>query len=129
VQRISFTATTDLGIRTLSGGQLTIQVEGPLAIEADAAPLLLIDSARSVRDVYAAVKEAPTGGAIVLHVMQNGLLYCALTIPDHALTSPNVSGVALGPLTENAKIGLDIISVANTVNTTPGRDLTVTIRL
>jgi hypothetical protein len=129
VARASFTATTDLGLRTFSGGQLTIQVEGPLAIQTDAAPLLLIDSAHSVRDVYAVVKDAPTGAPITLHVTQNGTLYCELTIPASAVISNSVDGFALGPLAEKAKIGLDITSVAQTVNTTPGRDLTVTIRL
>ena len=36
----SFTNTTDLGLRSLLGGQLTIQIEGPLAIQTNAAPRL-----------------------------------------------------------------------------------------
>jgi Putative phage tail protein len=40
----SFTNTTDLGLRTLLGGQLTIQVEGPLAIQTNAAPPLLVET-------------------------------------------------------------------------------------
>jgi hypothetical protein len=129
VARASFTATTDLGIRTLSGGQLTIQVEGPLAIQTNAAPLLLVDSAHSVRDVYAVVKDAPVGGPIILQITQNGNPYCQLTIPASVAISNSVDGFALGPLAEKATIGLDITSVAHTVNSTPGRDLTVTIRL
>lgn len=127
--RESFTATTELGIRTLSGGQLMIQVEGPLAIQTNAAPLLLMESAHSVRDVYAVVKNAPTGASIVLQVTQNGAPYCQLTIPASATISNVVDGFALGPLAEKAQVGLDILSVAQTADTTPGRDLTVTIRL
>ena len=56
----SFTDTTDLGLRTLSGGQLTIQVEGPLAIQTNAAPPLLVETSCSVRDVYAVVQDAPS---------------------------------------------------------------------
>ena len=40
----SFTDTTDLGLRSLLGGQLTIQVEGPLAIQTNAAPPLLVET-------------------------------------------------------------------------------------
>jgi hypothetical protein len=124
-----YTATTDAGIRTLSGGQLTIQIAGPLAIQTDAAPLLLMDTAHSVRDIYAVVKEAPTGTAITMQVTQNGTHYCQLTIPVNAVISNDVDGFALGPLAEKAQIGLDITAVTQTSGTSPGSDLTVTIRL
>ena len=129
VARESYTATTDSGIRTLSGGQLTIQIAGPLAIQTDAAPLLLMDTAHSVRDIYAVVKEAPTGTAISMQVTQNGTSYCPLTIPINAVISNDVGGFALGPLAEKAQIGLDITAVTQTSGTSPGSDLTVTIRL
>src|SRR5258708_13518511 len=82
VSRRSYGATVDLGLRTLSGGQLSIQVEGLLAIQVDAAPPLLVESAHSVRDVFAAVKDAPTGSPIVLRATQNGQPYSSLTIPS-----------------------------------------------
>ena len=129
VARESYTATTDAGIRTLSGGQLTIQIAGPLATQTDAAPLLLMDTAHSVRDIYAVVKEAPTGTAITMQVTQNGTHYCQLTIPVNAVISNDVDGFALGPLAEKAQIGLDITAVTQTSGTSPGSDLTVTIRL
>ena len=129
VARECFTATTDVGIRTLSGGQLTIQIEGPLAIQTDAAPLLLMDNAHSVRDVYAVVKQPPTGTAITMQVTQNGTPYCQLTIPVNTVISNDVDGFALGPLDEKAQIGLDITAVTATSGTSPGSDLTVTIRL
>jgi len=40
-----------------------------------------------------------------------------------------VDGYALGPLAEKAQIGLDITAVTETAGTSPGSDLTVTIRL
>ena len=129
VARKSFTATADLGLRTLSGGQLSIQVEGPLVIQTNAAPLLIVENAHSVRDVSAVVKEAPTGAPIQLRVTQNGQPYCRLTIAAGATSSTIVDGFALGALATNAQIGLDITAVAQTADTTPGRDLTVTIRL
>lgn len=140
VARKAFTATTDLGLRSLAGGQLTIQVEGMLAIQTNAAPLLLVDEARSVRDVYAVVLDPPTdkvdpvtglqlGSPIQLQITQNGLPYCSLTIAVGSTVSNVVDGFLLGPLQAKAKIGLDITSVSGSSDTLPGRDLTVTIRL
>ena len=76
----SFTNTTDLGLRSLLGGQLTIQVEGPLAIQTNAAPPLVVETSCSVRDVYAVVQDAPTGAPVTMQVTQNGNVYCELTI-------------------------------------------------
>ena len=125
----SFTSTTDFGLRTLLGGQLTIQVEGPLAIQTNAAPPLLVETSSSVRDVYAVVQDAPAGAPIVMQVTQNGRTYCELTIPTGATVSNDVDGFALGPLQAQAIIGLNITSVVQTADTAPGSDLTVTIRI
>ena len=125
----SFTDTTDFGLRTLLGGQLTIQVEGPLAIQTNAAPPLVVDTSCSVRDVSAVVQDAPTGAPVTMQVTQNGNVYCELTIATGATVSNVVDGFALGPLQAQAIIGLNITSVVQTSNTQPGSDLTVTIRL
>jgi hypothetical protein len=125
----SFTDTTDFGLRTLLGGQLTIQVEGPLAIQTNAAPPLVVDTSCSVRDVSAVVQDAPTGAPVTMQVTQNGNVYCELTIATGATVSNVVDGFALGPLQAEAIIGLNITSVVQTSNTQPGSDLTVTIRL
>ena len=125
----SFTSLTDFGLRSLLGGQLTIQVEGPLAIQTNAAPPLLVETACSVRDVYAVVQDAPAGAPVVMQVTQNGQVYCELTIPTGATGSNDVDGFALGPLQAQAIIGLNITSVVQTSNTAPGSNLTVMIRL
>jgi hypothetical protein len=125
----SFTSTTDFGLRSLLGGQLTIQVEGPLAIQTNAAPPLLVETSCSVRDVYAVVQDAPSGAPITMQVTQNGQVYCELTIATGATVSNDVDGFALGPLQAQAIIGLNITSVVQTADTAPGSDLTVTIRL
>ncbi len=125
----SFTSSTDLGLRSLLGGQLTIQVEGPLAIQTNAAPPLVVENTCSVRDVYAVVQDAPSGAPVTMQVTQNGQVYCELTIPMGATISNVVNGFALGPLPAQALIGLNITSVVQTANTTPGVNLTVTIRL
>ncbi len=64
-----------------------------------------------------------------MQVTQNGQVYCELTIPTGATISNVVDGFALGPLPAQALIGLNITSVVQTANTTPGMNLTVTIRL
>ncbi len=129
VNRQGYTSTTDSGLRTLSGGQITFQIEGALAIQTGAVPPLLMDSTQSVRDVYAVVQQAPSNGAITMQITQNGQPYCSLTIPVNATISNVVDGFALGPLFAQAQIGLDILSVSSTSGTIPGSDLTVTVRL
>jgi hypothetical protein len=124
--QLSLTQTVDGGLRTLSGGQFSIQVEGFLAIQAGAAPDLVIESAHSVRDVYAVVRHPASETDIALELKQDGLSYCSLTIPAGALISPSVDGFGLEPLREGARISLDIQSVGQNQ---PGSDLTVILRL
>jgi hypothetical protein len=125
-----FTGFTGEGLRTLSGGQISIQVEGHLAIQTGAAPELLIEEGHSVRDILATVRDAPTGADVILRLNVNGAEYCTLTIPAGATITPDpVHGFNLRPLEAMDKLSLDIVSVGSTSTTTPGRDLTVTIRL
>ncbi len=124
-----FTARTDYGVRTLSGGQLTLQIDGPLAIQTNAAPPLAIDSTHSVRDVSAMLNQPPTDAPVELEITQNGQPYCSLTIPVNQTISNVVDGAGLGTLVAQALIGLNVVSVSQTQYTAPGSDLTVTIRL
>lgn len=127
-----YTGTTDYGMRTLSGGQITLQVDGFLSIENDAAPPIRVDTATAIRDIYAMVNDAPTGAPILLHLWQDTTLLAELTIP---VTNPAtkisniVNGFGLPPLDPSKRLKLDIFSVGSAVNTTPGADLTVTVRL
>lgn len=125
----AFTATVDQGLRTLSGGQLSIQVEGYLAIETDAAPPLVIESALAARDIFAVVAEAPSGGSIQMQLRQGSTVYCTLTIPDGATISNVVGGFGLAPLAPGAQLLLDILSAPGSASALAGRDLTVTVRL
>jgi hypothetical protein len=129
VTGISFGATTDQGLRTLAGGQMSIQVEGYLATQTDAAPPLVVDEALAARDIFAVVNEAPSGGAITLQLRQGSTVWCSLTIADGATISNVVDGFGLPPLAAEAQVLLDILSVPTASGTLPGADLTVTIRL
>lgn len=124
-----FTDTDDSGIRTLLGGQLIMQVEGPLAIQTNAVPPLQVQTQCSVGNIYAVVQDAPSGASVVMDITVDGQVYCELTIADGATVSNIANGFALGPLQPQVPIGLNITSVVETGNTTPGRDLTVTIQL
>lgn len=125
----SFGATVDQGLRTLSGGQISIQVEGYLAIEDAAAPAFVMESSDAVRDIFAIVRQAPLGGDIALTLRQGEQEYCTLTIPAGETISGVVNGFGLPPLASGEKLYLDINAVPGAANTLPGRDLTVTIRL
>lgn len=127
--RKAFTETVSQGLRTLSGGQLSIQVEGYLAVRTNAAPPLMIEESHSVRDVFAVVGQAPAGAPVELELLQSGQPYCRLTIPSGSTMSNIIDGFGLPPLREGAELSLNILSVGYGDGVTPGADLTVTIRL
>jgi hypothetical protein len=129
VAKAAFGATTDQGLRTLGGGQMSIQVQGYLAIQSSAAPALVIEDSHAARDIFAVVREAPDGGAVELQLRQDDTVYCTLTIADGATISNVVSGFGLPALAADGRLNLDITSVPTSAGTLPGRDLTVTIRL
>jgi hypothetical protein len=129
VATASYGATTDEGLRTLAGGQMSIQVEGYLAIQTDAAPPLVVDSALAIRDMFAVVNDAPSGGAVTLQLRQGSTVFCSLTIADGTTTSNVVDGFGLAALAAGAVISMDILSVPTASGTLPGSDLTVIIRL
>ena len=136
------------GVRTLSGGQFSLQVSGYIATQQNAAPPLIIgDASHAVRDLRATVTQAPMGFNISVDILQNGAKYCNLTIGSgNTLSWPSaVSGVYSPQTTPAITSGLGLPALLKdgtlTMNITlqqvstsassvsPGRDLTVTIRL
>lgn len=105
-----------------------MQVEGHLAIQTDAVPPIIMDTDRSVRDVFADVLEPPTLVPIELRIKADGERVCTLTIPVGETKSNVVDGGTLGYLRANCRLGLDIVAVGQTYESAPGRDLTVTVR-
>ncbi len=102
---IALTNNVDIGLRTLSGGQYSIQVEGFLAVDAIAAPALVVDAAHSVRDVFA-VMGTGADQPVMMQVNVNGASYCQLTVPVAQLISNSIDGVTLPPLASGAQITL-----------------------
>ncbi|MDZ4798338.1 MAG: phage tail protein [Bryobacteraceae bacterium] len=129
VAALAYSNTVDHGLRTLSGGQFTMQVSGELAVQSNAVPPCSIDRARAVRDVYASVTDAPDGASIVLQVTANGEPWCSLTIVSGQTLSTAVSGLDLPPLLSGTILGLDVISTGLAGSGRPGSGLTVTIRV
>jgi hypothetical protein len=125
VNAIRLTHNDDRGLRTLSGGQYSIQVPGCLAIDEDAAPALVVETSHAVRDV-AAVLGTAADRAVELRLKANGQDYCTVRIPQGMTASDAVDGSGLAPLLNGAKLTLAIDSVGLSA---PGADLTVTIRL
>ncbi len=123
---ISLTHNVDNGLRTLSGGQYSIQVEGFLAVDQMAAPALVVDTAHSVRDIYAVIGTS-ADQPVIVQLYVNGASYGQpLTIPIGAPVSNSLDGATLSPLPSGAKITLAVTQVGQTL---PGADLTVLIRL
>jgi len=135
-----YTGNPDGGLRTLSGGQFSMQVSGVLATQQTAAPLLAVEASHSVRDLFATLGQAALGYTISIDVLQNGLEYCNLKISSGMTTSYDrlgpqggpLSGANLPPLIGGATLAINVSLQADqsfTGQPTPGRDLTVTIRL
>ncbi len=127
--RIDLSGNTSFGLRTLSGGQVSLQVDGYLAIQNNATPPLIVDRKYSIRDVRAVVRDTVVGGAVTIRLKQDGAELCTLVIPDGDTESDVVDGQGLTILEAGASLTLDVVAVPQAVNTFPGRDLTVTVRL
>ena len=125
VASIYLTNNDDNGLRTLSGGQYSIQVEGFLAVDESAAPPLVVEASHSVRDAYAILGKA-ADAPIALQLKVDGATYCTLNFGAGQFVSSAVDGLTLPPLTAGAKITLAILAVGQVY---PGSDLTVLIRL
>ena len=122
---ISLTHNDDRGLRTLSGGQYSIQVSGFLAVEQCVAPAVVAEASHSVRDVYA-VLGTPADAPVQVRVNTDGDVYCTLTFEAGTIVSDSFSGTTLAPLTVGTQVTVDILSVGTVY---PGANLTVLIRL
>jgi len=119
------TGTMEKGLRTLSGGQYTIQVGGFLAVDQSAAPALIVDASHSVRDVFAVLGTA-ADAQVQLQVNVNGAPYCTLSFDQGSTLAASVNGNGLAPLAARSQITLSVLTVGHA---SPGADLTVIIRL
>jgi len=125
VRKVCLTSAVGRGLRTFSGGQYTIQVDGYLAVDDRVAPALVVEAAHSVRDVFAVIGST-ADSEVRIRVDVDGVEYCTLAIPAWAFASAGVDGATLGPLAAGAKLTAAVLSVGQT---NPGANLTVLVRL
>jgi hypothetical protein len=112
-------------LRSLSGGQYSIEIDGFLAVQQSVAAAVVVEAAHAVRDVYAVLGTA-ADAPVQLQLNVNGNAYCSLSIPAGMTTSTASDGFSLGPLPAGGQITLSILTVGQTY---PGANLTVLIRL
>jgi Flp pilus assembly protein TadG len=122
---ICMTHNDENGLRTLSGGQYSIQVDGYLAVEQSVAPAIVVEAAHSVRDVFAILGSA-ADAQVQVQVNVNSAVYCTLTFAPGTIASNSILGSTLPPLQAMAQVTVAVLSVGQTY---PGADLTVIIRL
>jgi hypothetical protein len=122
---IGLTNTVDRGLRTLSGGQYSIQADGFLSVDQSIAPVLVVESSRSVRDIFGILSKS-ADAIVQVRVNVNGTEYCTLTFETGSTVSDNVNGAGLPPLRVGDHITASVVSVGQTY---PGADLSVLIRL
>jgi hypothetical protein len=122
---ICITHNQDNGLRTLSGGQYSIQVDGFLSIDRCVAPAIVVETARSVRDVFAVLGTAADAD-VQVQINVNGAMYCVVMFPSGGIASTSILGSALPPLQAMSQVTVAVLSVGQT---SPGADLTVVIRL
>jgi hypothetical protein len=125
VRSICLTNNDDCGLRTLSGGQYSIQVNGYLAVDQSVAPAVVVDASHAVRDVFAILGTA-ADATVEAQLNVNGGAYCTLSFAAGMIVSNSVSGLTLPPLVSGSKVTVSVLSVGQ-VN--PGADLTVLVRL
>ena len=87
-----------------------------------------MDAIHAVRDLYAIVSNAPSGGSVTVRISVDGSEYCRLNVPDSQLVSGSVSGFGKHPFSSGSRITVDILDVPNGAGSLPGKDLTVIVR-
>ena len=128
----SYTQVGSRGLRTLSGGQLALQMSGSVTTQLNAAPPLLVQADHAVRDVRADLGRAAQGYRVSVVLLLAGQEYCSLQIAPNDLTSPLVDGVNLPALSKLSSLSMNV--ALQPIDgyqgaPVPPKDLTVTIRL
>ncbi len=127
----TYTQGAETGLRTLSGGQFSLQVAGTLATQQNATPPFFVQATHAVRDVRATLNQAANGYSVGIEILQNGVTYCNLMIASGSTASNVLDGLTLPPLVEGGILTMNIVLNVNQIvqgSTTPGRDLSVSIR-
>ncbi len=128
-REVSFTQTIDRGLRTLSGGQISLTIDGFLAVQADAIPAFIAERDYSIGFIQAFVLSPATGAqgpGVTIRLRLNNQEWCQLTIPNGAAESSALSGRDLPVIRKESRISLDVLTVGAV---TPGGGLSVVIQV
>ena len=122
----TYTNTLDSGIRTLSGGQYSFQVSGPLAVDSSPAPDVIVESDHAIGEIYAFLGQPATGANVEIVVRVNSVELCRLSFVPGSTVSEGVQGSGLPALREGDRLAIDIVGVGATL---PGSDLTMVVKI
>ena len=87
-----YTGTIDSGLRTLAGGQFSFQITGYLAIQTGAAPTVIVDADRSVRDIFGIVSTAiQRNRQSIWQFNRNGAPYATVQFAEGSTVSRQLS--------------------------------------
>ena len=117
------------GLRTLSGGQFSLQMSGFVADQPNATPPVLIEASHAIRDIRATLGQPSSGYDTKI---QNGITVCSLSVPPGETSSELIDGSKTAILNKEAVIATNVYSILSAQTSLPprpGKDLTVTIRL
>jgi hypothetical protein len=128
---VCLTDTIEKGLRTLSGRQINLAIEGTVAIEADAVPPARLSQASSVRDIFATVDQSPIGSPLSCVIRVNRVAVATLSIQPGQIVSntidmtsdPSVEGLVIPA---DQPVALDVTAVGSEY---PGRRLIAIVRL
>ncbi len=132
VQQQCYTELPDRGMRTLSGGQFALQINGSITTQVSAAPPLVIQADHAVRDIRADLGRAAQGYNLAVQVLQEGQAYCLIQIASNDTVSALLDGVDLPALRKLSPLNINVsLQPVDGFQGTPvpPKDLTVTIRL
>ncbi len=131
VQQQCYTQIATHGLRTLSGGQLSLQTNGSVTTQLNAAPPLMVQADHAVRDIRADLGRAAQGYSVAVNLLRAGLDYCTLQIAPDSVESQILDGVDLPALRKLDSLSMNIsLQPIDGYQGTPipPKDLTVTIR-
>ncbi len=120
----AYTNTLDRGLRTLSGGQYSLQLSGPLAVQDAATPETILDADHVIGDTRGFLSEAAVGTGVTVRLNVNAVELCTLQFDAGAIVSNNVRGATLPVLRQGDRLTVDVLDVGSTL---PGSDLTIVV--
>lgn len=118
------TAVTGKATAAATGGTLILTAPGTLAIQSQVAPLVTLPAATAFQSVVALLKQAPSGGNLVLSISAAGKALGAVTVGD-GKTTATVDASGWATVAKDAIVAVDVTSVGLTF---PGADLTLELR-